>query len=155
MDDKPDDEERTEGTEVLEAMSADRQRLTQRVRVPGALMAAFGALGAWWVASAATTDTGADYQPPATAWTALLGVLVVVHLLQRETGIRFRALGARASWAIAGVVVACLGLFSVSLGLVSLDLRWAVAVTSLAAFGITTWLAGVACRSAVEQLGRG
>lgn len=118
-------------------------------------MAAFGALGAWWVGSAATTDPGANYEPPGTVWMALLGVLVVSYLVQRETGIRFRSLGARANGAIAGIVVACLVLFSLSLGLVSLDLRWVVIATSLAAFAITTWLAGIACRSAVEHLRRG
>lgn len=144
-----------EASDALDALSADRRRLVQRVRIPWALMAAFGALGAWWVGSAATTEPGADYAPPSTAWIALLGVLVVGHLVQREIGVRFRALGARATWATIGILAACLVLFSVSLGLVSLDLHWAVALTSIAAFAVTTWLAGVACRSAVENLRRG
>ncbi|WP_454117652.1 hypothetical protein [Microbacterium lacticum] len=148
------DDTRYEAAEALSALSADRQRLTQRVRVPWVLMAAFGALGAWWVGSAATTEPGAGYEPPLMVWMALLGVLVVVHLLQRESGIRFRSLGARANGAIAGLLVTCLVLFSASLGLVSLELRWAVIVTSLAAFAITTWLAAVAYRCAVEHLRR-
>lgn len=155
MESKYGDDARTEASETLEALAADRERLAQRVRVPWALMAAFGALGAWWVGSAATTEPGSNYQPPLTGWMALLGVLVVAHLVQRETGIHFRSLGARANGVIAGVVVACLVLFSVSLGLVSLDLHGAVAVTSVAAFAITTWLAGLACRCAVEHLRRG
>ena len=145
---------RDEAAESLATLSADRQRLAEQARVPAALMAAFGALGAWWVGSAATTDPGSSYEPPLTGWLALLGVLVVAHLVQRETGIRFRSLGARANGAIAGIVVTCLALFSLSLGLVSLDMRWAVMATSLTAFVITTWLAGVACHSAVDRLRR-
>ena len=85
---------------------------------------------------------------------AAFGALVVVHLVQRETGIRFRSLGARANWMVAAIVVACLALFSVSLGLVSLQLPWAVVATSLAAFALTTCLSGLALRSAVERAGR-
>ena len=40
---------RDEAAEMLTALSADRQRLAQQVAVPWALMAAFGALGAWLV----------------------------------------------------------------------------------------------------------
>lgn len=148
------DDARNEAREALDALSADRQRLAQRVRVPWALMAAFGALGAWWVGSAATTNPETNYEPPLTGWMALLGVLVVAHLVQRETGVRFRSLGARANGVVAGILVMCLALFSVSLGLVSLELRWGAIATSIAAFAITTWLAGVACRSAVEHLRR-
>lgn len=124
----------------------------ERLRVPWALMAAFGALGAWWVGAAASAEPGGPYEPPVTGWMALLGALVVAHLVRRETGVRFRAMGARATWAVIGILVTCLALFSVSLGLVSMDLRWGVAITSVAAFVITTGLAGLAYRSAVKNL---
>lgn len=146
---------RDEAAEMLTALSADRQRLAQQVTVPWMLMAAFGALGAWWVGSAASAAPGAHYEPPLSGWMALLGVLVVVHLVQRETGIRFRSLGARANWMVAAIVMTCLVLFSVSLALVSLQLPWAVVATSLAAFAITTCLSGLALRSAVERARRG
>ena len=146
---------RVEAVEALDALATDRRRLARQVQVPWALMTAFGALGAWWVGSALTAEPGANYEASSTAWLALLGALVVAYLVQHATGIRFRSLGARANWLVLGIVVACLVLFSVSLALVSLDLRWAVALTSIAAFVITTWLAGVACRSAVEHLRRG
>lgn len=146
---------RDEAAEMLIALSADRQRLAQQVTVPWTLMAAFGALGAWWVGSAASAAPGAHYEPPLSGWMALLGVLVVVHLVQRETGIRFRTLGARANWMVAAIVMTCLMLFSVSLALVSLQLPWAVVATSLAAFAITTCLPGLALRSAVERARRG
>ena len=144
---------RDEAAEMLNTLSDDRQRLAQQVRVPWTLMAAFGALGAWWVGSAASAAPGAHYETPQSGWMALLGALVVIHLVQRETGIRFRSLGARANWMVAVIAVTCLALFSVSLGLVSLQLPWAVVATSLAAFALTTCLSGLALRSAVERAG--
>jgi hypothetical protein len=145
---------RDEAADALDSLAVDRDRLVGRMRVPWALMAAFGALGAWWVGAAAMTEPGGDYEPPMSAWMALLGALVVGHLVQRESGVRFRRMGARATWATLGILATCLVLFSVSLGLVSLDLRWAVVTTSLVAFTLTTLLAGVAYRSAVENLRR-
>lgn len=123
--------------------------------VPRMLLAGFGGVAAWWVGAAATTSPGENYEPPTMGWLALALALVVAYLIQRETGIRFRKMGTRAGLALSGIVVACLALYSISLGLVSFGLHWAVAVTSVVAFALTTWLAGVAYRSAVEQLRRG
>lgn len=145
---------RRDASTALDTLSADRERLVQRTRVPWSLMTAFGALGGWWVGSAVATEPGARYEPAMDGWMVLVGVLVVFHLVQRQTGIRFGSLGARANWAIMGIGVVWLALFSVSLALVSLDLRWVVGVPSIAAFATTTWLAGVACRMAVEHLRR-
>ena len=64
-------------------------------------------------------------------------------------------MGTTANWAVAGIVATCTALFSVSLGLVASGLEWAVAFTSLAGFAATTWLAGVAYRSAFSTLRRG
>ncbi|MFC7549654.1 hypothetical protein [Plantactinospora sp. GCM10030261] len=146
---------REAAVEALNTLHSDRERLANTVEVPRLLLVAFGALGAWWVAAAATTDPGANYEPPTSGWLALVGGLVIVYLIRRESGIRFRVMGARAGWAVAGIVVTCLVLFSISLGLVSFDLRWAVTVTSTTAFLVTTWLAGVAYRSAIAELRRG
>lgn len=143
-----------EATYALNTIAADRKRLAKSVHVPWALLAAFGAVGAWWVATAATANPGENYAPPSSGWLALVGALVVVHLIRRETGVRFRTMGARAGWALTGIVAVCLVLFSISLGFVSFGLRWPVALTSLAAFAMTTWWAGIAYRSAVELLGR-
>lgn len=145
---------RDDVAEVLDTLHADRQRLASATKAPRLLLAAFGALGAWWVAAAATADPGANYEPPASGWLALVGVLVVAYLIRRETGIQFRTMGARAGWAVAGIVASCLVLFSISLGLVSFDLRWAVALTSAAAFVVTTALATLAYRSAIAKLCR-
>jgi hypothetical protein len=149
------DAARNEAADALDALADDRDRLSSRVRIPWPLMAAYGALCAWWVAAAATTTPGANYEPPASAWLAFVGVFVVAHLVQRELGVRFRNMGARATWATISIIVIALALFSVSLGLVSLGAGWAVVLTSLVAFGSTTLLAGYAYRSALDHLRRG
>lgn len=144
-----------EAAEVLTSISDDRRRLADDVQVPWALLLALGGMGAWWVASAAGTTPGANYESSSSSWLALVGSLIIVHLIKRELGVQFRGLGARGGWALVGLVSVCLVLFSVSLGLVSLDLRWAVVLTSLAAFATTTWFAKVAYQSAIEKLRRG
>lgn len=143
-----------EAAYALNTLAADRKRLATSVHVPWALLAGFGAVGAWWVATAASANPGENYVPPSGGWLALAGALVVVHLIWRDTGVRFRAMGARAGWALTGIVAVCLALFSASLGFVSMGMRWPVALTSFVAFATTTWLAGIAYRSAVEMLGR-
>ncbi|PZH15023.1 hypothetical protein C1I97_09155 [Streptomyces sp. NTH33] len=145
---------RADAVDALNTLTADRERLVQSIHVPRALLAAYGALGAWWVAAAATASPGTNFEPPSSGWLGLLGVLVVSHLIRRETGIRFRAMGTRAAWAVIGILASCSTLFSVALGLVSLGARWAVAPISVAAFAVTTWLAGVAYQSAAEKLRR-
>lgn len=144
-----------EAAEALDALSSDGQRLAQRAHTPWALLAALGAVAACWVGAAATTQPGANYEPSNWGWLGLVGVLVVAHLIRRETGIRFRSMGPRAGWALAGVAIGCLVLFSASLALTSLGLTWAVALTSLLAFAWTTWLASIAYNSAVEKIERG
>ncbi|WP_220699934.1 hypothetical protein [Mycetocola manganoxydans] len=144
-----------EAATALNGLTVDRERLSSSVQVPWVLLAAFGGVGAWWVSTASGTTPGGNYEPPASGWLALVGALVIAHLVRRETGVRFRKMGVRAGWAFAGILTVCLVVFSVSLGLVSFGLHWAVALTSLLAFAATTWLAGVAFRSAVEQLRRG
>ena len=144
-----------EATNALASISDDRRRLADDVQVPWALLMALGGMGAWWVASAADTNPGENYESSSSGWLALVGALIIIHLIKRELGVQFRGLGARGVWALVGLVSVCSVLFSVSLGLVSLDLRWAVALTSLAAFAATTWFAKVAYQSAIEKLRRG
>jgi len=146
---------RDEAAKALNDLTADRERLVHSIRVPWLLLAGYGGLAAWWVGSAATASPGENYEPPTIGGLALAVVLVVAYLIQRETGIRFRSIGFRAMLAATGIVVSCLALFSISLGLVSMDMPWAVAITSAMAFASTTWLAGAAYRSAVEILHRG
>lgn len=144
-----------EASEALAALADDRGRLASSIRTPWGLMAAFGAMAAWWVGTAAGTTPGANYEAPQSGWFALVGVLIVLHLVHRESGVSFRKMGATATWLVAAIIVSCLVLFSVSLGLVSLDLRWAVIITSLIAFAITTWLSALAFRAAVRNAQHG
>ncbi|MCY1213255.1 hypothetical protein D9M72_250220 [compost metagenome] len=138
----------------LRGLMSDRQALVAAVQVPKTLLAAFGGVAAWWVAAAATANPGDNYEPPTSGWLGLAAVLVIIHLIRRETGIQLRRMGARAGMAVIAILAACLALYSISLGLVSFGARWAVALTSVAAFVLVTWLAGVVYRSALDQLRR-
>lgn len=140
---------------LLRNLESDRQSLVDGVRFPAALMAAFGGVAAWWVATAATASPGEGYEPPVSGWLCLVAVLVIVHLVRRETGIRFRTMGLRAGLTTGVILVVCLVLFSASLALVSVGARWAVVLTSLCAFGLITWLAGIVYRAALDHLRRG
>ena len=146
---------RDEATNALNNLTVDRERLVHSIHIPWPLLAGFGGVAAWWVGSAATTSPGENYEPPTIGGLALAVALVVVYLIQRETGIRFRSMGFRAMLTVNGIVLSCLALFSISLGLMSFDLPWVVAITSAVAFASTTWLAGVAYRSAVVNIHHG
>lgn len=152
METNPQGPSRDEAIHALEGLSADRDRLAAGIRVPWLLLAGFGAVAAWWVSAAAMTSPGENYEPPAIAGLVLAIVLVIIYLIRKETGIRFKSMGLRAGLALTGIVVGCLVLFSISLGLVSFGLQWAVALTSITAFALTTWLASVAYRSATHRL---
>lgn len=145
---------RDEAVDVLSGLSADRDRLAASIRVPWSLLAGLGLVAAWWVSAAASTSPGENYEPPAMGGLVLAIVLVILYLIQRETGVRFSNMGLRAGLALAGIVASCLALFSISLGLVSFGLHWAVTLTSTVAFALTTWLASVAYRSAAQKLRR-
>jgi predicted branched-subunit amino acid permease len=146
---------RDEAAQALKELSADRDRLAAGIRAPWLLLAGFGAVAAWWVSAAAATSPGEDYDSPAISGLVLAIVLVIIHLIRRETGVRFKSMGLQAGLALAGIVAGCLALFSISLGLVSFGLHWAVALTSITAFALTTWLASVAYRSAAQNLRHG
>jgi hypothetical protein len=146
---------RDEAIHALEGLAVDRDRLVAGIRVPWLLLAGFGAVAAWWVSAAAATSPGEDYEPPAVGGLVLALVFVIIYLIRRETGVRFKSMGLQAGLALAGIVAGCLALFSISLGLVSFGLHWAVTFTSITAFALTTWLASVAYRSAAQRLRRG
>ena len=138
----------------LRDLASDRQTLADGVHVPKTLLAALGGVAAWWVAAAATANPGENYEPPTSGWLGLVAVLVILHLIRRETGIQFRKMGTRAIMAAIAILMVCLTLFSISLGLVSIGARWSVALTSVSAFGLVTWLAGIVYRSALDRLRR-
>ena len=147
--------DREEAAAALDALSADREQLARNSQVPTALLAAYGGVGAWFVAASAGTQPGAGYEAPDSYWLAIVAVFVIGYLVQQSTGLRFRAMGAGAMWAMLGILALCLSLYSVSLGLISLGATWAVALTSVLAFVGTMLLAGAAYRSASRKLARG
>ncbi|WAP51627.1 hypothetical protein OL239_17955 [Arthrobacter sp. ATA002] len=136
----------------LSELSGDRRALADGTRIPRVLLAAYGGVGAWWVAGAAAAAPGENYAPPSSGWLALVAVFIIAHLMNRETGIRFQSMGRSAALAMAAIPAVCLALFSVSLGMVALGAGWAVVLTSAAAFGAVAWLAGVAYRSALDRM---
>ncbi|AUZ88329.1 hypothetical protein CVO76_12300 [Arthrobacter agilis] len=155
METNPQPPSRDEAIHTLKGLSADRDRLAAGIRIPWLLLAGFGAVAAWWVSAGATTSPGENYEPPAMGGLVLAIVLVITYLIRKKTGIRFKRMGLQAGLALASIVVGCLALFSISLGLVSFGLHWAVTLTSITAFTLTTWLASVAYRSAAQNLRRG
>lgn len=143
-----------QASHALDSLAADRERLAGSTRTPWGLLAALGLASAWFVAQTAVSNPGGNYEPGTTWWLPLLAAALAGFLIRRETGIRFRRMGARATWLSVGILVVVLVLFSLSLGLVSFDLRWAVALTALAAFVATVWLGSMAFRAAVGTLRR-
>lgn len=115
---------------------------------PWLWLVSLGLGSAWFVLTGATAEPGAGYEPSTSTWLALMAIVLAGTLIRRDTGIRFRRMGARATWLTVGILAATLALFGSSLGLVAADLRWAVAVPVLLAFGLTTWLARVAVAAA-------
>ncbi|MDR2897127.1 MAG: hypothetical protein LBV30_10870 [Propionibacteriaceae bacterium] len=145
----------SEATVALNSLSTDGDRLVRQVRIPWASLAGLGACGGWYVANSLATTPGASYLPSGTGWIPVVGFFVILYLAQRDTGIHFRAMGVPANIALLGLLVLLWGLYSVSLGLIAFNLRWAVVITSVAAFVATTGLAGLAWRSAMRRLRHG
>ncbi|ALD11997.1 hypothetical protein [Clavibacter capsici] len=139
---------------ALDGLHADRQALASRIPEPRWHLAGFGAIALVWVAETATLSPGADYEPPTTSWVAVAAAVILLVLLRRTTGIRFRRIGARAALLAAAALVACLVLFSVSLGLVAQGLGWGVAITAVAASLLVTRLSTLAFRAAVREIAR-
>lgn len=108
---------------------------------PWLWLVSLGLGSAWFVLTGARAEAGAGYEPSTSTWLALMAIVLAGTLIRRDTGIRFRRMGARATWLTVGVLATTPSLFGISLGLVAADLRWAVAVPVLMAFGLTTWLA--------------
>lgn len=145
----------TEIHNSIDSLDADLTRLTQNVTTPWPLFVAYGGVGAWFVANAATTSPGADYQAPGSFFLILAVGLVITYLLEQRSGVRFRTMGGQAIGFMTALVVTLLALYSVSLGLVSLDLSWAVTFTTLAAFLAATVLSKLVFSSALKRTARG
>ena len=139
---------------ALDGLHSDREALAARIPVPRWLLAGFGAIALAWVAQTVTLSPGAGYEPPRTSWLLIAAAVVLLVLIRRRTGIRFRGVGLRAVLLVAAALLGCLVLFSISLGLVVQGLGWTVALTAVAAFGLVTWLSTLAFRAAVDGIRR-
>lgn len=139
----------------LAALARDRAQMASRLPVPWGLMAAVGLAMAWFVGGAAQTNPGASYHPADTYLFPLITLLIVGHLVQRETGVRFRRMGIAGGVVGAGLLVWTLLMFSVALALVSTGHSWFVLIPSLLAGAVGTWGAGLVFRACVKTVARG
>lgn len=138
----------------LNALHTDRARLASRLATPWTLMVAAGAGMAWYVAGAATSHPGADAEA-GSGWILSWAILcLVVYLVQRETGVRFRRVGGRGWAMLLGLGVLTFSMFSVSLGIVSLGYRVWAAVPVAVTWVLGTLGSGFVFRSCVESMNR-
>ncbi|RII94635.1 hypothetical protein DZF95_03620 [Clavibacter michiganensis] len=144
----------SDAASTLNDLHSDREALAARILEPRWHLAGFGTIALVWVAQTATLSPGSDYEPPTTSWVALCAAMILLALLRRTTGIRFRRVGARAGLLAVAAIATCLVLFSVSLGLVAQGLGWGVAITAVAAFLLVTRLSTLAFRAAVREIVR-
>lgn len=144
--------DRQAATDSLRSLSSDSERLSRTTRVPTAALWALGVTAAWWVASATNTQPGSDYRPSPTGFLAWVAAIGLVLTIQQRTGIKLRRLGRTGWWALVGMLVGCLGLYSIALGLVASELRWWALIPAAVAIPLTSWLASIAYRSAVSEL---
>lgn len=139
----------------LAALTSDRAQMASRLPVPWGLMAAVGLALAWFVGDAARTHPGGSYQPTDTYLFPLITLLLVGHLVQRETGVRFRRMGSAGGAAVAGLLLWTLLMLSVALALVSAGHSWLVFLPALLAGVVGTWGAGLVFRVCVKAVARG
>jgi hypothetical protein len=137
--------------DILGELQADRARLAQRTQAPRWLAPGFGVIAGLYVLIPALPG---DRPGTGFVTTALVVGIVMVYASRRITGIKFARFGAQAWFALAGAVIGTLALFSVALGLVSLDLHWWVVAPAAAAFGLVMWLTGVIFSSMRKNLDR-
>lgn len=121
----------TNSRRMLEALEEDRARLSERVRMPIWLAPTIAFLTAAWVASPAVGDQAAS----SAYLISVGGIVLAIYLAVHTAGVRHGCLRGRAYWIVGAASAIGLALYSTSLGLVSLDLRWWVILPALAAAG--------------------
>ncbi|WNB86905.1 hypothetical protein [Cellulomonas sp. ATA003] len=117
----------------LSVLEADRAALAERARTPSWLAPALGAVTAAWVATAATARPGG----PASWYLLLLVGIALTTMAVRSTGVRTGRVGVRGGLGYLALVAVVLVLYSVALGLASLDLHAWAAVPVVLTFGAT------------------
>lgn len=120
-----------ESKDRLNELDADRATLAERVTTPWWLAAGFGLIAATYIVAPAF-----DGRSAGVTIAALVISIALIATYQRTIGMKLGRVGGRAYLALAGGLVVLLGLYSVSLGLASLELRWWIAVPTAVAFAI-------------------
>lgn len=136
-------------SQVFDELQSDRQRLAEHVRAPKWLAPGFGLIAFTYVSTPAFPG---ERPGNFVLVVALVASILLTGSLQRATGIKISAFGAREYAVYAASVLGVLGLFSVSLGLAAAGLQGWVAATAFAAFALVTWLASVIYSSMRERL---
>lgn len=144
-----------EARDQLNVLGQDANALAAQTQTPWALLVAAGGALAWFVANAAATKPGLAYEPSGMALAPIIVLLVIVHLVQRELGVRFRRLPMRGWLIIGGITAFTLTMFSVALALVSLQLHWWVIAPIVVTWALGTWAAAAFLSSHRQALGRG
>lgn len=117
--------------DLLEQLGDDRTRLASLSATPWWAPVLLALVAALWVASPAVGDRTTSYV------LAVLGAVLVVSLVRTRTGIRVRAAGPRSAGLAVLWLLVTLVLYSVALGLVSLDRSAWVVVPAVVAGGVT------------------
>lgn len=138
-----------ESKEILIAIDADRTALAQRVRTPWWLAAGFGLMGATFVMSPAF-----DGNTNGVIISSVVLAIALIAIYRARTGIKLAGSGVLPWLIVLGGLVIVLALFSVSLGLASFDLRWWIALPTVAAFAAIASLTVVFTRAARERIRR-
>lgn len=131
----------------LNQVRDDRSRMAALTSPPRWASTLLGLVAGLWVASAPVGDRATGYV------LALAAAVLVVYLVQAQTGIKVRRSGPR-QWSLAVLwLLFTLAMYSVSLALGSVDrVGWTV-LPALAAGAVTAWVATVSERWAREGLG--
>lgn len=120
-----------ESKDRLNELHADRAALAERVTTPWWLAVGFGLIAATYIVTPAFEADAAGV--------VIVAIVISIALIvayQRTIGMKLGRIGARAWLALAGGMIVLLGLYSVSLGLASLQLHWWVAVPTVVGFAV-------------------
>ena len=136
-----------ESKDRLNELDADRAALAEWVRTPWWLAAGFGLIAAAYVVVPAF-----DGRSAGVTIGALVMSIVLITTYHRTIGVKLGRVGARAWLLLGGGVILLLGLYSLSLGLASLELRWWIAAPTVAAFAIGALLTVLFTTTARERM---
>ncbi|MFC4223426.1 hypothetical protein [Lysinibacter cavernae] len=121
--------------ELLQELAADRGRLASHAMAPRWLAPAFGFIAAAYAAGPALPG---EYTSNSILILGLLGVIALLTTAQRSTGVKLSEFSMTEWLLFTTAFLGTLGLFSVSLALVSLNLNWWVMASTLCAFALVT-----------------